>query len=142
MRDQSQKHRSSRIKASLLSGTDSKDSPRQEEPSITMENECLPPSPRLGWGPGCVCKHLHLGCTCQARTDLEVAECTCSSDFPSFVVGMVPLNHADPFLPPAFQLAEGWGRESSFQFQDIYSLPLDLGQVPSLARFTQQYCGF
>lgn len=59
-------------------------------------------------GPGCICKHLHLGCTCQARTDLEAAECTCSSDFPSFVSGGDSLTEQSTSLLPSC-LWVGWG---------------------------------
>lgn len=82
--------------------------PQLEKPSITAEGEWLPACPRLGRGPGYVCKHLHLGCTCQARTDLEATERTCSSDFPSFICSGDGPAELCTSLHPSFPPAWGW----------------------------------
>lgn len=133
-------HSSSTIKGSLLSGAKTPPARRAKY----SNGERLPPSPRLGRGPGCVCKHLHLGCTCQARTDLEAAKCTCSSDFPLLVGGRdgpTEILHVPPSLLLGGWLRDGAGRAASSSNISIHFL-CDLGRIPSLARFTQQCCGF
>lgn len=70
--------------------------------------------PGSGRGPGCNCKHLHLGCTCQARTDLEAAECTCSSDFPWIVSGGDGLTERSTSLLLSC-LWVGWGMRQGEQ---------------------------
>ena len=107
--------------------------PLREEPSITMEGEWTAPTTPgwTGWG-GWLALFANictwLGCTCQARTDLEAVACTCSSDCPSFVCGgdgpAESRASLHPPSPPACGLAEGWGSGGSFQFQHFCSLPL------------------
>ena len=112
--------------------------PLREEPSVTMEGEWPPLPPQAGWGGGWLAVFANictwLGCTCQARTDLEAAGCTCSSDSPHSICGgdgpAESCASLHPSFPPACGLAEGWGGRGGASSSSISAPSLcDLGPV-------------
>lgn len=99
--------------------------------------------PQARTGAWLCCKHLHLCCTCQARTDLEAVKCTCSFDFPSFIHGGGGFHRILHMLPSPW--LAGWLRmqqASPASSSRISHTLCDLGQVLNLARFTHHCCGF
>lgn len=110
-----------------------------------MESEWLPPSPRLGWGawlclqtsaPG-----LHLpGEDWPGNSGVHLLFW-----FPLVCGGDGPTESSTSLLPSCLSLV-GWLRDGARKAVSSSSAPThslcDLEQVPSLARFTQQCCGF
>lgn len=87
--------------------------PPQEEPSRTMASGCLPPEQT----PGQVCKHLHLGCTCQAGLTRKQRSAPALLISHHSLGADGPMDSYTALFPPSYLwLAEGCSGQGSFQF--------------------------